>query len=287
MENKLATDGRAIGSLRDQFSYVFSRLEDSPRAMATTFASMGGHDSTYDPHAFMQYLVACYGDPNLKQRALGRLQLLTQGPKESFASFLPKFEKELADSGGAGWSSEVQINFLRGALNGDIEELLLAQTALPGDYRGFVNVVQQLGTNLDNRRFRARKRLVNLETRTPSHDQRRYQGPKPGIGAPANPDAMDWEPTKISRAAQQQNERLQGKRAKWVSQEEWRARRKEGRCLRCGRTGCQIAECPLLPPKRPSAQIGRTRPVTEAAVEEEDEKESLSWSDEEEEALKE
>ena len=98
---------------------------------------------------------------------------------------------------------------------------------------------------------------------------------------------MDWEPTKISRAVQQQNERLQGKRAKWVSQEEWRARRKESRCLRCGRTGCQIAECPLLPPKRPSAQIGRTRPITEAAVEEEDEREPLSWSDKEEEALKE
>lgn len=279
MENKLLTDGEAIGSSRDQFSYIFSRLEDNPRAMSTTFAAMGGHDGNHDPNAFMQYLVSCYGDPNLKQRALGRLGDLTQGAKESFASFLPKFEKELADSGGAHWSSDVQINFLRGSLNSDLEELLLAQTSLPKDYRGFVEVVQQLGTNLDNKRFRGRKKGTTPNVRNLSSEQTGSGRNK----AQTNPDTMDWEPTKISKAIQRQNKDLVGKRAKWVTREEREKRREEGRCLRCGRTSCKILDCPLLPARPPSssANAGRShvkkaKPITRASVEEDDSEDGSS-----------
>ncbi len=43
-----------------------------------------------------------------------------------------------------------------------------------------------------------------------------------------------------------------GKRAKWVDEKETALRRKEKRCLRCGRDGCWISECPLLPARRPT-----------------------------------
>jgi hypothetical protein len=86
---------------------------------------------------------------------------------------------------------------------------------------------------------------------------------------------MDWEPTKINRVIQKQNRELQGKRAKWVDQEELDRRRKEGRCFRCGRTGCSVAECPLLPPRRPSqatkVQAKRTKPVLDAVIDEDEE----------------
>ncbi|XP_044724102.1 reverse transcriptase (RNA-dependent DNA polymerase) domain-containing protein [Hirsutella rhossiliensis] len=51
------------------------------------------------PDLFLDYLNRRYGDPNAKARALDRLRSLKQKPDESFASFFPKFEKELADSG--------------------------------------------------------------------------------------------------------------------------------------------------------------------------------------------
>ena len=262
MQNKLQTDGNAIGSARDQFSYIFSRLEDGPKSLSTAFAAAGGSDGSYDPGAYLQYLSSCYGDPNLKRRALGRLESLTQGPKESFASFLPKFERELADSGGGSWSPDVQINFLRRTLNGDLEELLLAQTSLPEDYQGFVRMLQALGTNLDNKRYRAYKKPAALRPRSPPLVKDNYKGGKPKGEDRRDPDAMDWEPTRISKAVQRQNKELVGKRAKWVDEKETARRIREKRCLRCGRDGCWISECPLLPPKRPQphAHVKKSRP---------------------------
>ncbi|KAM7208834.1 hypothetical protein V8F06_014924 [Rhypophila decipiens] len=86
---------------------------------------------------------------------------------------------------------------------------------------------------------------------------------------------MDWEPTRISQAIHKANEKLKGKRAKWVDQEEIDRRKSEGRCLRCGRTGCRVNKCPLLPARRPDlsngTKIARSRPVLKAEVEDESE----------------
>ena len=67
MRYKLETDGPAIGLSKDQFAYIFSRLEKGAKAMTTTFAERGGSKGVFDPEAFLTYLSACYGDPNLKQ----------------------------------------------------------------------------------------------------------------------------------------------------------------------------------------------------------------------------
>ena len=47
------------------------------------------------------------------------------------------------------------------------------------------------------------------------------------------------------------DEHLVGKRAKWVSVEEMRAWRRERRYFQCGRSGCHVKKCPLLPPINP------------------------------------
>lgn len=103
-------------------------------------------------------------------------------------------------------------------------------------------------------------------------------------------DEMDREPTKISQAILKANEELKGKRAKWVDQDEIARRKEEGRCLRCGRTGCRVAKCPLLPPRRPrllETGVKRFKPVTKAEIEEEDEGADQSSSDQSDGELKE
>jgi hypothetical protein len=234
---KLETDGPAIGLSKDQFSYIFSRLEKGAKAMTTTFAESGGPGRAFNPDAFLTYLSGCYGDPNLKQRALGRLTDLRQGDKESFAAFLPRFEKELADSGGAAWPGDVQINHLRSSLNQGLTKLLLGQRDMPTDYLGFIRALQQLGTNLDGERYQTRRTYQPSQAKSPSSGQR----PSP------SPDAMDWEPTKVNKAVLEQNKQLAGKRAKWVNRDEMERRRKEGSCFRCGRKECRIDKCPLRP----------------------------------------
>ena len=154
---KLETDGLAIGLSKDQFSYIFSRLEKGAKEMTTTFAESGGPGRAFNLDAFLTYLSTCYGDPNLKQRALGRLTDLRQGDKESFAAFLPRFEKELADNGGFTWPDDVQINHLQLSLNQGLTKLLFGQRDMPADYLGFIRALQQLGTNLDGERYQARR----------------------------------------------------------------------------------------------------------------------------------
>lgn len=270
MRSKLRVDGPAIGSSSDQFAYIYARLEETPQAMAAAFFTRGGPHGNFDPDQFLAYLVACYGDPNTEQRALSKLESMTQGERESFASFLPKFEKELADSGGADWSDVVKINHLKRAINHEMRTYLTGQLSLPKDYPSFVNALQNLGANLDDLRFHTRKRRPRIGSRSPSPVQKTKSDTIPAKG-----DEMDWEPTKISRVIRQANKELEGKRAKWVDRAEMDRRRKEGRCLRCGRTGCNVAECPLLPPRRPSqatkVQARRTKPVLDAVIDEDEE----------------
>ncbi len=53
-------------------------------------------------------------------------------------------------------------------------------------------------------------------------------------------------------------------------------RKEEGRCYRCGRTGCQVEVCPLKPARRPTpkekvSKSGQGMVVREAAVDESEE----------------
>ena len=83
---------------------------------------------------------------------------------------------------------------------------------------------------------------------------------------------MDWEPIRVAKAVpkEDRDRHLQGKRAKWVDQAELDRRRAESRCFRCGRSECRVERCPLKPAKRPNttARKAKPKPVTEAAVEE-------------------
>jgi hypothetical protein len=239
--------------------------------MAAAYYENGGPGGARNPTEFLRYLTSTYEDPNTQRSARGRLARLKQGDRESFAAFLPKFERELADSGGSTWPNDVKIDHLERCLNGELAELLYGQRGMPTEYLAYVRELQDLGANLDRKRYQAPK---SKQGRNLSFDWQPTKQQKDKRNATPSGDTMDWEPTKISRVIQKQNKELRGKRAKWVDQEELDRRRKDGRCFRCGRTGCNVAECPLLPAKRPSqtarVQAKRTKPVLDAVVDEDD-----------------
>ena len=54
---------------------------------------------------------------------------------------------------------------------------------------------------------------------------------------------MQWEPTGSVRAVVTGSQ----KRVKWVSKEKLDARRREWRCLRCGKPGHRKSECLYFP----------------------------------------
>lgn len=251
MVGKLRTDGHLMGGPADHFTYIFSRLGDHPQSLAAAFYERG-HGRHADPvAAFFQHLTGVYGNPNQAKDACGKLEKLKQG-NTPFAAYLPKFEKELADAGGDAWPHDVRIDYLKRTLNDEMTTQLRSQRKMPTKYHKYVVALQELAGNLED---------TYLRKKAPSNSGLAKSGGKPVDAAPAA-DLMDWEPTKVSKirkAIQKQNKDLEGKRAKWVSQEELDRRREDGDCLRCGRPGCRIAKCPLLPAKRPSAETKKVK----------------------------
>ncbi|KAF6809230.1 pol-like protein [Colletotrichum plurivorum] len=124
MRAKLQVDQEAFGGDAERFAYIYARLEGTAQMMSSAFYAEGSKLG-FSPDQFMDYMERRYGDPNAKVRALDRLRSLRQKDNESFASFFPKFENELANSGGGSWADIVRINYLEGTLNDTLRGYLI------------------------------------------------------------------------------------------------------------------------------------------------------------------
>jgi hypothetical protein len=272
VENKLAEDGEALGNELSQFRYIYSRLTGKAKESVTTFVEVAikqGHGNTTD---LLYRLDLLYGIRDRKQKALHNLHNIVQGESESFASFYPRFEKEISNADAGDWPDDSKISYLQNALNNKIKQALV--NAPPSEIDSYT----KLATKCEY--LSSRMELLGqwIQKRGPNNSVKRTQ-------APFAQDMMEWEPTApLTTQANATNsyntknstgfpskrledQELLGKRAKWVGQEEMNARRYERRCLRCGRHGCRIAICPLAAPIRPSNSPSRIM-VTDAAIEE-------------------
>ena len=120
-DNKLRIDGAVIGTPQDQIAYLFSRMEAKAQLMVMSFyQNQSGCDAT----TFVWHLDSVYIDPNEAACALNRLQAMKQG-RESFATFLSKFEKELGESQLTMVPDMVKIGNLRGALNTEMQRAMI------------------------------------------------------------------------------------------------------------------------------------------------------------------
>jgi hypothetical protein len=271
MRNKLAVDGLAIGSNREKFAYIYSRLQGQAKQMSVAFAERGGGEKdTYDPKEFMTYLDTAFTDPNAARRALSRLASMRQGPNEVFHKFLPRFTHNLFDAHGSEWSEKTKINYLREAINLDLSAAIVASQE-PDTFPEYCQLLSAVCSKLEGLRYKGTKRG------TKSHTDSAHANRSQRAAAFEDAGAMDWEPvsTKVSRLLATDNPGLQGKRAKWVTKEETLQRRAEGRCYRCGRSGCHVGTCPLKPAVNPKndqetrvnkAASGIKSVVTQAAV---------------------
>ena len=100
-----------------------------------------------DVATFVRHLDSVYIDPNIAARALNRLQAMKQG-RESFATFLSKFEKELGESQLTMVPDMVKIGYLRGALNTEMQCAMIGPVTYT-DYGRFVQALLAVGSLFD------------------------------------------------------------------------------------------------------------------------------------------
>jgi hypothetical protein len=141
------------------------------------------------------------------------------------------------------------------------------------DFGAYIQTLQTIGSMLDSLAYAKKGKAKRT---SPSPERKGRSRSKEVTEASIADDQMDWEPTRANSALIRVNKRLKGKRAKWVDQEEIKRRAKEGRCFRCGRTGCRVEKCPLRPARRPSdppervTKAKKSKPAKKAMVEESD-----------------
>lgn len=253
IENKLAVDGLAIGSSSDQCAYIYSRLEKSAWKNMTTFMRERRLNGT--PHDMLEYMERIYGDPNMRARAARRLHQLRQKDDQSFLKFLPQLERELADAGAMEWPDEAKRQILLNSLNLNMSTALVNR-GVPAAYAELVQRLHEISTDIDMLNLTRSKLSQSKHTRRAKFEEEVY-------------DPMDWAPSptqtsvsqvKVARSSsgsasyQPEDHYLRGKRARWASNDEVEERRRKGLCLRCARSGCRVATCPLKPARRPQLQ---------------------------------
>ena len=198
-DNKLRIDGAVIGTPQDQVAYLFSRMEAKAQLMVVSFYQ---NQPGCDAATFIWHLDSVYIDPNVAACALNRLQTMKQG-RESFATFLPKFEKELGESQLTMVSDIVKIGYFRGALNTEMQRTMIGPVTYT-DYGGFVQTLLVVGSQLDCLQY-----------------QKGWTAP---ITTPScvwpDGDEMDWTPT-VQKV----------KLRKCLTADEQQKCRQEGRCF--------------------------------------------------------
>ena len=117
-----------------------------------------------------------YIDPNSSARALDRLQTLRQGPRESFATFLPRFEKELVDSGLRGAGDLVVISYLKKAINNQLGYQMLAVDPI-NDYPEYVRKLALLSSRYESFQINARQGHAALPYYEAGQHQPRARSP--------------------------------------------------------------------------------------------------------------
>ena len=95
----------------------------------------------YNLDGLLNYLKKCYTDSNVSQKALERLRRIRQGEDESFAAFLPRFERELMESDGVVWPDYFKILYLERALNVKIAGCLIIMNPDRQNYPDFIKVI--------------------------------------------------------------------------------------------------------------------------------------------------
>jgi hypothetical protein len=249
LQAKLVIDAEAIGGPFEQLWYAFGCLKDNAAARIHPWMQVYGKDrfkvSEGTLNLFFDELQFAFQDAQLQQKALVRLNTLRQGRRD-FREFLGEFEQLLLEAGGHQWDNNVKRGYLDAAINQDMRKALISIDK-KAEFTAYCRQLQEIAIRIEEC-----NRIDNA--RAPRKAKATVPLPHPTTAPAADP--MDWVPAGAELNPMKP-------RAKWVSAEDYKKRKKDKRCLRCGATGHQIKDCPYrgaVPPKPRVAAVKAHEP---------------------------
>lgn len=291
IQHILVADQEFIGDHHNQWVFIWSNLTAPVQNTVASFYEKWGPEAGYDPQVFLNYLESTYANPHEERVASQELEVMKQRSDEPFHTYIVRFEAKMAKAGGLRWTDGQKLRALERTLNDSILDVAMAMSIPDDNYIRAVECYREIATKVEARRLRKKHQQRFGEKANDNHGQ---QGPQvdsegdtrmTGVGSartqrPRNKNGTNKVGPQAGGAS----------RAAWVSEGIRAARRAAGACIRCGKKGHFIAECPMRPAVQPSSPAGKARkPVAKVRwmdVPEEQEEESPLEEEEEDEGAK-
>lgn len=233
LHTKFTMDAACFENEEERVYYAYSRLTGkASRSALPWLLAKRNQNSPVRWDDFIQVTDKAFSDPDLKEKALVRVNTMKQGRK-SLEEFINEFDGELLNAGGMFWNDSLKKTLLETGVNWQILEKLIGKDRAP-TYDGYCEQLRRIDYDMHRMERLSRR----YKPSTHSHRQNTPYG--------NNPDPMDWEPTTTQVAAtnrQQNSSRTTRRENRWASEEELQSRRNQRRCLRCGNNGHFVKQC--------------------------------------------
>ena len=258
--NKLAIDGDAIGGQQAQIAMVYASTSGAAATNISHFVRRLRSNANATVDMLSEYMDGLYLDADTDGRLMAELRE-PQG-KQSFPTFIPVFEERLARIDGLDWPDKVKISALISVMDPALADVLALTFKRLDNYNtyrdeavrlsqmpGTLNLGRGLNPNYNSNHDLNRRHPDEMEWAA-SYSAQSSRGSGPAAATAAN--------NRPNPSAFPTNDQLRGRRARWVTTEEFERRRAARVCFRCGRPGCGTDRCPLKPAVNPNSRRATT-----------------------------
>lgn len=230
-----------------KFFMLHNRLRGEAARQLQPWVQASVDTSNMTAQCLLDQLRLSFGDPHVQEKAQRGLHKLRQTNKP-FMEYFTEFRKLVLEAGGTHWPDGILKAYLEAGLSQELQRSMIGLGSTSQSFEDYCTELKRVSDQLEAFNLR------NGGNRTQqAWQQGWWRGQNKVVSAgsrqpkPMTPqhDNMDWEPTGAAKVAQ-------GRRVKWVDEQEMQKRKEERRCLRCGDATHVIAHCPWLPPRRPT-----------------------------------
>lgn len=247
----------------DFFMQLYSlAVSGTAKEMVTgLFEEMMASGRTTEALELLEGMDNMFRDQNAEQTAATLLHACKQFRDENLASFLPRFQQLLNRSPISNTEDKNKVFCLKNAINQTTKKHLIGRS-LPSRFQDFMKYLSIIGCQIEEANFVKTKKYIIGQTGTFDDGTRGIAGGKLLGGYYSIPQ---YRPSSNSVNNYDNNDKdadgdtkmtgVNRMRAKWVTKSELNRRRKEGNCVRCGKKGHRVPNCPFLPPQHPETEI--------------------------------